>query len=71
MPPEEHRVKHFIGLQFRNGEVPPGLNERLMAERCYVSIRGSSLRMSPHVYNNLSEIDRFFDVFDRVAAGKH
>jgi selenocysteine lyase/cysteine desulfurase len=71
VPPEEHRVKHFIGLQFRNGEVPPGLNERLMAERCYVSIRGSSLRMSPHVYNNLSEIDRFFDVFDRVAAGKH
>jgi selenocysteine lyase/cysteine desulfurase len=71
VPPEEHRVKHFIGLQFPNGEVPQGLNERLTAQKCYVSIRGSSLRMSPHVYNNLNEIDRFFDVFDRAAAGKH
>ncbi len=70
VPPEEHRVKHFIGLQFSGGEVPAGLGDRLNLEKCYVSVRGASLRMSPHVYNNLGEIDRFFDVFDRVVAGK-
>ncbi len=71
VPPEEHRVKRFVGVQFSGGEVPAGLGDRLNKEKCFVSVRGSSLRMSPHVYNNLSEIDRFFDVFDRVVAGKH
>ncbi|MSP49741.1 MAG: aminotransferase class V-fold PLP-dependent enzyme [Alphaproteobacteria bacterium] len=71
VPPAEYRVKHFIGLQFSGGEVPAGLGDRLNREKCFVSVRGSSLRMSPHVYNNLGEIDRFFDVFDRVVAGKH
>jgi selenocysteine lyase/cysteine desulfurase len=69
VPPAEARVKHFIGLQFPGG-VPDGLGDRLSREKCYASVRGTSLRMSPHVYNNLAEIDRFFDVFDRVVAGK-
>lgn len=69
VPPAEARVKHFIGLQFPGG-VPDGLGDRLNREKCFASVRGTSLRMSPHVYNNLAEIDRFFEVFDRVVAGK-
>jgi selenocysteine lyase/cysteine desulfurase len=69
-PPAEHRVKHFIGLQFSGGQVPAGLADRLAKEKCYASVRGTSLRMSPHVYNNLDEIDRFFEVFDRAMAAK-
>ncbi len=55
------RAGHFLGLRFPEG-VPPGLAERLAAERVYVSLRGDSLRVTPHLYNHEADIERLFAV---------
>ncbi|WP_152433078.1 aminotransferase class V-fold PLP-dependent enzyme [Erythrobacter sp. THAF29] len=49
------RAPHFLSLGFPEG-VPDGLTERLAAANVHVSVRGSSLRVTPHLYND--EIDR-------------
>jgi selenocysteine lyase/cysteine desulfurase len=57
--PSEQRSKHMIGIRFRNG-LPERLPAALAAAKVYVSIRGDSVRVSPYLYNNPSDIDRLF-----------
>ena len=57
------RAGHFLGIRFPDG-VPEGLPERLAAARVYVSLRGDSLRVTPHLYNNAADIDRLFSVLE-------
>jgi selenocysteine lyase/cysteine desulfurase len=49
---------------------PPGiarsLTERLAQECVYVSRRLGRLRISPHVYNDETDVDRFIEVFRRA-----
>jgi selenocysteine lyase/cysteine desulfurase len=45
------RAPHFLSLRFPGG-VPDGLTDRLAAANVFVSLRGSSLRVTPHVYND-------------------
>ncbi len=45
------RAPHFLALRFPGG-VPSGLTERLAAANVFVSLRGASLRVTPHVYND-------------------
>jgi selenocysteine lyase/cysteine desulfurase len=45
------RASHFLSLRF-SGEVPAGLTEKLAAQNVFVSLRGTSLRVTPHVYND-------------------
>jgi selenocysteine lyase/cysteine desulfurase len=59
------RAGHFIGLRFPKG-APDGLAEKLAREKIYVSLRGASLRVTPHLYNRPAEIDRLFDVLGAV-----
>jgi len=63
--PEHLRAGHFLGLRFAGG-VPAGLPERLAEEHVYVSLRGDSLRVTPHLYNNDADVDRLFSVLDAV-----
>ncbi|WP_370033585.1 aminotransferase class V-fold PLP-dependent enzyme [Qipengyuania mesophila] len=44
------RAPHFLALEFPDG-VPDGLTDRLAAAQVHVSLRGSSLRVTPHLYN--------------------
>ena len=46
--------------------MPPALVERLAAENVYVAPRLGRLRISPHVYNDEQDVDRFVDVFRNV-----
>jgi selenocysteine lyase/cysteine desulfurase len=55
--PEHLRGPHMIGLRFPGG-LPDGLADSLAAQRVYVSIRGDSVRVSPHVYNSTTDCDR-------------
>jgi selenocysteine lyase/cysteine desulfurase len=57
--PAEQRSRHMIGIRFRNG-LPAKLPAALAAAKVYVSIRGDSVRVSPHLYNDISDIDRLF-----------
>jgi selenocysteine lyase/cysteine desulfurase len=60
--PAHLRAPHVLSLGFPDG-MPHGLPERLAAENVFVSPRLGRLRISPHVYNDEADVDRFVDVF--------
>ena len=61
--PPHLRAGHYLGLRFPRG-APQDLPERLARERVYVSLRGDSLRVTPHLYNHDADIDRLFAVLE-------
>lgn len=64
--PDAHvRAPHVLSLGFPRG-MPDGLVERLAAEQVYVAPRLGRLRISPHVYNDEADVDRFVDVFRQL-----
>ncbi|MEX0340959.1 MAG: aminotransferase class V-fold PLP-dependent enzyme [Erythrobacter sp.] len=50
------RAPHFLSLEFPDG-VPDGLTDRLAAAQVHVSLRGSSLRVTPHLYNSTEDTE--------------
>jgi len=50
-PAADVRAPHFLALGFPEG-VPDGLTDRLAERNVFVSLRGTSLRVTPHLYNN-------------------
>lgn len=58
--PEHLRAPHYLCL--RSDRLPTaGMTEMLAAEGIYVSARASSIRITPHVYNSVEEIERVGD----------
>mgnify|MGYP000244676565 FL=1 len=57
------RVPNLIGINFADG-VPPHIALALAAKNIFVSIRGDSIRVAPHVYNDKADVDRLFDVLE-------
>jgi selenocysteine lyase/cysteine desulfurase len=45
--------------------VSPELATALQKDKVYINIRGRSIRLAPHVYNDKAEVDRLFDVLPR------
>jgi selenocysteine lyase/cysteine desulfurase len=66
VPETRVRAPHILSLGFPSG-MPQGLVERLAAEQVYVAPRLGRIRISPHVYNDEADVDRFIEVFRRVA----
>ncbi len=60
---EHQRVPNLIGINFKDG-VPEGVAERLAEKKVFVSIRGDSIRIAPHIYNEKADVDRLFDVLE-------
>jgi selenocysteine lyase/cysteine desulfurase len=58
---------HILSLQFPNG-MPGGLVDRLAAENVFVTPRLGRMRISPHVYNDEADVDRFITVFRKFVA---
>jgi selenocysteine lyase/cysteine desulfurase len=58
---ERARVRHMLGVQLPGG-LPAGLADRLAAARVFVSIRGDSIRVAPHLYNDERDVQRFISV---------
>jgi selenocysteine lyase/cysteine desulfurase len=65
--PPENRAGHLIGLRF-GGRDPRALAAALADARVFVSVRGDSIRVSPHVYNDANDIERFLDVLGNTLA---
>jgi len=59
------RGPHMIGLRAPAG-LPAGLSAALAEEGVFVSVRGDSIRISPHLYNDESDVARLFAVLDRI-----
>jgi selenocysteine lyase/cysteine desulfurase len=66
IPDAAVRAPHILSLHFPTG-MPASLIERLAAERIYVAPRVGRVRISPHVYNDDEDIDRFVATFRRLA----
>jgi len=62
------RAPHVLSLDFPGG-MPEGLVERLAAEGVHVAPRLGRMRISPHVYNDEEDVERFLDAFRRLGAG--
>jgi selenocysteine lyase/cysteine desulfurase len=61
--PKERRARHMIGLRL-GPEAPPDLAARLAAQNVFVSVRGESVRVSPHLYNTEADAERLFAALD-------
>jgi selenocysteine lyase/cysteine desulfurase len=66
LPPEQ-RSAHMIGIRHARG-IPVGLPQLLHDANVFVSVRGDSIRIAPHLYNDAGDIERLFAVL-RKASG--
>jgi selenocysteine lyase/cysteine desulfurase len=60
------RAPHVLSLYFPKG-MATDLPKRLAAENVYAAPRLGRLRISPHVYNDEEDVERFVEVFRKVA----
>jgi selenocysteine lyase/cysteine desulfurase len=60
------RAPHVLSLYFPKG-MASDLPKRLAAESVYAAPRLGRLRISPHVYNDEQDVERFVEVFRKVA----
>jgi selenocysteine lyase/cysteine desulfurase len=60
---EDRRAGHLMGLRL-GSRSPEQLAAALKAEKIHVSVRGTSIRVSPHVYNSDQDVDRFLRVLE-------
>ena len=63
--PAPVRAPHILSLSFPHG-LPERLTERLAAENVHVASRLGRIRLSPHVYNDEADVDRFVATFRSV-----
>jgi selenocysteine lyase/cysteine desulfurase len=67
--PERHlRAPHILSLSFPDG-MPTDLIAGLASERIYVAPRLGRMRISPHVYNDEADADRFVMALTRRLRG--
>jgi selenocysteine lyase/cysteine desulfurase len=60
------RAPHVLSLYFPKG-MATDLPKKLAAENVYAAPRLGRLRISPHVYNDEQDVERFVEVFRKVA----
>jgi len=63
--PAADRSAHLIGIR-PHGGIPPELPKALKEAGVYVSMRGDSIRIAPHLYNDPKDIDFLFEVLRRT-----
>ena len=62
----DYRAKHYLGLRFEN-EIPKDFIENLSKKNIFISSRGKkAIRVTPHIWNNLNDIDKFINGFRKV-----
>ncbi len=57
----DYRGAHLFGLRAPAGTDIAAVGERLRQRKVFVSLRGSALRVAPHVYNDARDIDALVD----------
>jgi selenocysteine lyase/cysteine desulfurase len=66
IPDARVRAPHILSLAFPEG-MPHGLVAQLAANNVFVAPRLGRLRVSPHVYNDEADVDRFIEIFRECA----
>ena len=68
VPAPHVRAPHILSLSFKDG-IPNGLVESLATEGIYVAVRLGRMRVSPHVFNDEEDADRFVATLGRSLRG--
>jgi selenocysteine lyase/cysteine desulfurase len=63
--PDRWRAPHYLCLT-RDKQAPAALAAALAAQQIYVSVRGTSIRVTPHVYNSPEDVERLIDTVRKV-----
>lgn len=58
--PAAHRAGHMIGLGLPQGD-PGEVAAKLAADKIFVSLRGCTIRVTPHVYNDDADVERLLE----------
>jgi len=66
LPDAKLRAPHILSVAFPRG-MAEDLPQRLAAENVHAAPRLGRLRISPHVYNDEEDVQRFVDVFRKIA----
>ncbi|MEM6391566.1 MAG: aminotransferase class V-fold PLP-dependent enzyme [Planctomycetota bacterium] len=65
-----HTPKRFCSINMVGVQLPsetsPEIGSRLAEYGAYVSIRKGRMRLSPHIYNSETEVERFFDILQQT-----
>ena len=54
--PDDWRAGHLFGIRLPGNSDVRALQKRLQERRVYVSVRGSALRISLHLYNDEADV---------------
>ena len=60
------RALHFLGLRFPPGMLPTGIAADLAEHGVFVSVRGTSMRVTPHVYNTDDDVQLLFHALEII-----
>jgi selenocysteine lyase/cysteine desulfurase len=66
LPDSKVRAPHILCVSFPKG-MAEDLPKKLAADNIYAAPRLGRLRISPHVYNDEQDVERFVEVFRKVA----
>lgn len=64
MEDETKMSSHLYGLFLPQTQLTPELKKDLKTNKIYLSTRGNFIRVSPHVYNTVTDIEAFIKVLD-------
>jgi selenocysteine lyase/cysteine desulfurase len=65
---EAGRAPHFLPVRFAGG-LPEGIEARLAAAGVHVSLRGETMRITPHLYNDEADAERLVAALAGARAG--
>jgi selenocysteine lyase/cysteine desulfurase len=60
--PEDQRGHHLVGVTLPTGMDMPSVQRALAQAGVLVSVRGASIRVAPHLYNDADDWARLMDV---------
>ncbi|MEM7185941.1 MAG: aminotransferase class V-fold PLP-dependent enzyme [Bacteroidota bacterium] len=60
---EAHRGHHLFGIYLPDNSAMPGIKEKLASKGIFVSYRGNAIRISPHVYNTKTDMEKLVSCF--------
>jgi len=66
VPAKDRHGPHMLGIDLPR-DVATAVDRRLVANGVIASVRGSSLRLAPHLHTNESDIDRLLDCLAAAA----